>query len=276
MSAASRHPQQLTVVWVTNALCHPENMTMVDVGGHQVAARVTAGVAPTVVFVAQIGTEGRTWQPVVDRLTSGPSIITYDRPGVGRSEPRPDTTAPVPYSRFGEELATMLDALGVIEPVVLVGHSVGSLFIRMFAGAHPSRVAGMVHVDGSIPALRLWSGQPAPHDGDGPDASLVDPDTGEREIASIVQPRVPGVVLVRTPGRWAVELPDPAIDQMWQDAQAALAAQIGATLLVARDAGHQIPREAPDLVAQAVDAVVVAARAGHQTVALEGQAAKIS
>ncbi|WP_426513185.1 alpha/beta fold hydrolase [Dactylosporangium sp. McL0621] len=241
-------------------------MMMVDLGGYRVAAHVQPGSDPTVVFVAQMGTAGATWRPVIDLLTTTPAVVTYDRPGIGASDARPEPGKPIPYSAPAAELATMLDGLGVTGPLLLAGHSVGSLFIRMYAANHPDRIAGVVHVDGSIPALRLWPGAPASVDGDRPDSSPVDSVAGEREMAGIETPTVPGVVLCRTPGRWAVALPDPAIDGRWQQAQADLAEQIGATLVVATDAGHQLPREAPALVAWAVDAVVRAARDGRDVV----------
>jgi pimeloyl-ACP methyl ester carboxylesterase len=95
----------------------------------------------------------------------------------------------------------MLDQLGINGPVVLVGHSVGSLDIRMYAARHLHRVAGMVHVDGSIFALRLWPGQPVSVDGDRPDSSPIDRDADEREMRVLQLPEVPGVVLACTPGR---------------------------------------------------------------------------
>jgi pimeloyl-ACP methyl ester carboxylesterase len=243
-------------------------MMMVDLGGYRVAAHVEPGSDPTVVFVAQMGTAGPTWRPVIDLLTTAPAVVTYDRAGIGASDARPEPDKPIPYSVPADELAVMLDQLGVNGPLVLVGHSVGSLYIRMCAARHPHRVAGMVHVDGSIPALRLSPDQPAPVDGDRADSSTLDPDTGEREMKNLQLPKVPGVVLARTPGRWSVALPDPAIDKRWQQAQADLAQETGATLVVAADAGHQIPREAPGLVASAVDAVVRAVRRNDTAVVL--------
>ena len=64
--------------------------------------------------------------------------------------------------------------MGIGRPVVLVGHSVGSLIIRMFAAAHPEQVAGTVHVDGSLPRLILWPGGGGHVDGEGPDATEID------------------------------------------------------------------------------------------------------
>lgn len=247
---------------------------MVDLDGGRVAAEVTGGEEPTVVLVSQIGTGGSSWSPVTQLLTTRPRLVSYDRPGIGASPPRPAPNPPLPYSTFATELVTMLDRLDVTEPVVAVGHSFGSLIVRMFAAQHPNRVAGMVHVDGSVPSLRLWPGSDPIADGDGPAATEFDLIAGEAEMAGILLPDVPGVVLARAPGRWDVSVPDPGIDGFWQDAQANLAHQTGAELVVAADAGHQMPREAPELVAFAIDEVVESVR-GRRAVRIGPRAAAV-
>jgi pimeloyl-ACP methyl ester carboxylesterase len=83
------------------------------------------------------------------------------------SSASPDHGA-LPYSAFAVELADLLDQQTVTGPLVVVGHSFGSLIARMFAARHPHRVAGMVHVDGSIPRGVLWC---SPHVTGDPSAS---------------------------------------------------------------------------------------------------------
>lgn len=239
-------------------------MTIVDIAGLRVAVQELFGQDPPVVMVAQIGTSGwSSWLPVAAFLTTGSAVFTYDRPGIGDSPPRPAPNPPLPYSAFGHELAAMLDAVKIPQPVVLVGHSVGSLIVRAFAAAHPQRVAGMVHVDGSWPGMDLgpWVG---PHiDGDDPDCTTFDTARGAAEITGVDWPTVPGVVLVRTRGRWAGPTPfDPAVDDFWHEQAAKLAQDLRVPRIVAANAGHQMVREAPRLVAFAIDAVVQAVRAG--------------
>lgn len=188
------------------------------------------GESPPVVFVAQLGTPGRSWQPVIDRLTTRQATVVYDRPGIGDSPPRAAPNPPLPYSAFAGELLTLLDRLGVAEPAVLVGHSVGSLITRVFTARNPARVAGLVHVDGSIPRLSLWPGEPAA-DGDGPQATIFDTIAGEIEILTAAPPQVPTVVITRTPGRWDVPIPHPQIDRLWSVHQELLARQSAAPLL---------------------------------------------
>jgi pimeloyl-ACP methyl ester carboxylesterase len=234
-----------------------------------ISAEDLDGRNPPVVLVSSLGDPASYWKQVIQRLSAGSRVISYDRPGMGASPPRPAPNPPVSYGMFAAELAALLDHLGVSVPAVLVGHSFGSLIIRVFAGAYPGRVGGMVYLDGSLPRLFLWPGADSPVDGEGPGATKVDAARGEAEVTRASLPRVPSIVVARTPGRWHTPPPDPEIDGVWQRAQADLARESGAALIVARDSGHRIPEEAPGLVAFAVDQVVTAVRDQRDAIALD-------
>lgn len=210
----------------------------------------------TVVFVAPLGTGGDSWKPVVDRLRSGAPTFTYDRPGTGDAPPRPEPNPPLPYSHMAAELEDLL-ADRAAEKLVLVGHSVGSLIVRMFADRNPGRVAGIVHLDGSIPRLNTWPAldEPPDPDGDEPGATEFDLLAGEIEVVESLVPPVPAAVVARTPGWWDPGEPPPGVDELWTAYQRQLAHQHGTPLIVALDSGHQIPREAPGLAAFVIDAV---------------------
>jgi pimeloyl-ACP methyl ester carboxylesterase len=244
-------------------------MTKVDAGGYEVHANVIAGDDPPVVAVSAMGTDSSQWLPVLARLTARTTMITYDRPGIGLSPPRPAPNPAQPYRTFADELATILKRLGVATAVVAVGHSFGSLIVRSFAARHPHRIAGMVHIDGSKPALTLWPGDGPPVDGNGAHATWIDAARGAAELSGASLPDVPGVVLTRTPGRWNSLRADQTVDRSWQEHQAELARQCRAPLIVATDSGHDIPGEAPDLVALAIDEVVRAVRGRHPCAILD-------
>jgi pimeloyl-ACP methyl ester carboxylesterase len=228
---------------------------------------ITAGDDPPVVLVAALGFGQDSWRPVIELLESGSATVTYDRPGIGSAPPRDDPDRPVSYGVLAEELADLLDKSGVDSPVVLVGHSMGANIVRVFADRHPGRVAGLVFVDGSLPRLALRDGENHREgekpltDGDDPGASPIDMLAGEVEVLKATAPPVPAVVLARTPGWWSSRpIPHPALDELWQLNQHELADEHHAPLLIAVDAGHHLPREAPGLVAYGIDLVVRAAR----------------
>jgi pimeloyl-ACP methyl ester carboxylesterase len=225
---------------------------------------VTPGDDPPVVLVSGLGFRKESWRPVIQRLGSGSGTLAYDRPGIGEAPGRADPARPISYGVLAEELAELLDASGVDTPAVLVGHSMGANIVRVFADRHPARVAGLVFVDGSLPRLALGSEETPAADGDEPGASPIDTLAGEVEVRKSTPPPVPAVVLGRTPGWWSPRpIPHPALDELWQMNQRELADEHHAPLMIAEDAGHHLPREAPALVAYAIDLVVRAVRTGN-------------
>ncbi|HMI50502.1 MAG TPA: alpha/beta hydrolase [Candidatus Saccharimonadales bacterium] len=97
----------------------------------------------TVVFENGLGVGAETWSGVIDKLPGRLRIVTYDRPGMGKSES--DGASPTP-----EHVASVLHAAlsrVASRPYILVGHSWGGPLIRAFAGLYPSEVAGLVFID---------------------------------------------------------------------------------------------------------------------------------
>ena len=126
---------------------YPAPGRMVDMGGYRLHLNIQgAPVAgsPTVVMEAAHSEPCLSWagvQPVVAKFAR---VCTYDRAGLGWSESSPKPrTAP----SIVEELHTLLAQAGVEPPYVLVGHSIGGLYVRLYAHEHPEQVAGMVLVD---------------------------------------------------------------------------------------------------------------------------------
>ncbi|MFC3452697.1 alpha/beta fold hydrolase [Amycolatopsis speibonae] len=84
---------------------------------------------------------------------AGFDVISYDLRGHGRSE-RPPTGYTLLNS--GEDLAALLDALGVDRPVHLVGYSLGTTIAISFAHRHPGRVADIAMIEGE-PPTKAWA-----------------------------------------------------------------------------------------------------------------------
>jgi pimeloyl-ACP methyl ester carboxylesterase len=135
---------------------------MVDVDGHRLHVYATGprNARPTVVLEAGMASMSANWAWVQDELSKESRVVSYDRAGLGWSDPG---TGRFDAATSAAELHTALEAAGCRPPYVLAGHSYGGLVVRMFADLHPGEVVGMVLVDSSHP--RQWSAIPASRDG---------------------------------------------------------------------------------------------------------------
>jgi pimeloyl-ACP methyl ester carboxylesterase len=118
---------------------------LVDVGGGiNMHIYCTGEGSPTVVLDAGLNGGTMSWARVQEQVSNHTRVCSYDRAGMGWSEPG---TKPRTYMRIADELHVLLQAAGEEGPYVLVGHSVGAHTVRFFMQNHPTDVAGIVLVD---------------------------------------------------------------------------------------------------------------------------------
>jgi pimeloyl-ACP methyl ester carboxylesterase len=83
---------------------------------------------PVIVFESGLGTDLGNWYKLVDQLSTLAPLVTYDRPGIGKSQANdklPTTTT------VASHLRALLKQLGVAPPYLLVGHSLGGAYVRL-------------------------------------------------------------------------------------------------------------------------------------------------
>ena len=132
----------------TDIAKHPAPGKLIDIGGYRLHLLCNGTGSPTVVFEAGIGDDSLTWagvQPTIAKITRA---CSYDRAGYGWSDPSPK---PRDARTIAQELHTLLRAAGIGGPLVLVGHSLGGMLVREYAGLYRSEVEGMVLVDSTSP-----------------------------------------------------------------------------------------------------------------------------
>ncbi len=99
---------------------------------------------PVVVFENGMGADLGSWYKVIDQIGTIAPVISYDRAGIGKS----DKVYTMPtVNQVAENLHNILKKLNIKPPYVLVGHSLGGVYIRSFAGFYPDEIAGLVFVD---------------------------------------------------------------------------------------------------------------------------------
>lgn len=109
---------------------------------HNSAQCTTPGI--TVVLEAGIAGSSVSWQPVLAEVAHFADVVSYDRAGLGWSEP---ARSPRTLHNIVQELHNLLHNAQVTAPWLLVGHSFGGLVIRQFAAQYPAEVAGLLFVD---------------------------------------------------------------------------------------------------------------------------------
>ena len=118
----------------------------IDIGGYRLNVLTMGQGEITVVLEAGLGDDLGIWNKVQPVVANVARVVSYDRAGLGHSDPSP-------MARTPEQLATELHALlrraGHTPPYVLVGHAEGAFSIRRFGSLYPDEVAGMVLVDAS-------------------------------------------------------------------------------------------------------------------------------
>lgn len=110
--------------------------------------------APSVILESGLGGICSGWSWVHSEVAKFSRVISYDRVGLGWSGPDPGRKSAVLAAR---RLRSALRQGGILPPFVLVGHSMGGLFVRVFADLFRDETAGMVLVDAVHPDQHLRS-----------------------------------------------------------------------------------------------------------------------
>jgi pimeloyl-ACP methyl ester carboxylesterase len=97
-----------------------------------------------VVFESGMGVDLRNWNKIIDQVSQFAPVFAYDRAGIGKSEKTYELPTP---ENVAVNLNAILKTLKVTPPYILVGHSLGGVYARGFAGYYPTEVAGLVFID---------------------------------------------------------------------------------------------------------------------------------
>jgi pimeloyl-ACP methyl ester carboxylesterase/protein-S-isoprenylcysteine O-methyltransferase Ste14 len=123
----------------------------VDVGGRQIHLLCIGEGSPIVFYEASgFGLSSMQAQTVRERVSSRTRVCSYDRPGMGWSDPAPSVLT---VGELARDLAVLQDRASLPAPFLVVASSVGGLNAEMFARRYPERVAGLILLDAGTSQL---------------------------------------------------------------------------------------------------------------------------
>lgn len=99
---------------------------------------------PIVVFESGLGSDGGSYGSLFPFIQKNFAGIVYDRNGIGESEI--DTSIKTDADVI-KRLHDLLVTLKINPPYLLVGHSIGGAFIRLYASKYPEEVCGLFFID---------------------------------------------------------------------------------------------------------------------------------
>jgi 3-oxoadipate enol-lactonase len=118
----------------------------VDVNGIRLAYSDTGSGSPVVLLVHGFPLNRSMWDPQMGRLrAAGMRVIAPDLRGFGASDGAEGD--PLTMAQHADDLAALLNALSVNEPVVYVGLSMGGYVAFAFWQRHRERIRALVLVD---------------------------------------------------------------------------------------------------------------------------------
>jgi len=132
------------IATVTDRQHFPPPSQLVDVGGYRLHINCIGQGSSTVILESGLANPSSIWGWVQPEVARGTRVCAYDRAGVGWSDAGPE---PRDGQQIARELHMLLGRANIPGPYVLVGHSAGGLYVRVYAAQYPQDVAGMVLID---------------------------------------------------------------------------------------------------------------------------------
>jgi pimeloyl-ACP methyl ester carboxylesterase len=272
-------------------------------GGRKMYLECRGAGSPTVVFVSGLKASAEDWNiaerqapTVFAEVAKFTRVCAYDRPGtpVGEKPSRSDPVRqPTTAQDAASDLHALLSAAKEPTPYVMVGHSYGGMVARLYASTYPDDVSGLVLVDALTEGLQetetpeQWAVQRVLMEGDireslalYPDLERIDPDRSFDQIRAAAPVRPLPLIVLSADRPWGPQIPSlvaagtlPAdvppdfgyvTDAAQKQAQEKLAKLVPkAKHITNTNMGHEVHKEQPQLVINAIREVVETVRSGN-------------
>ena len=122
----------------------PAEGQLVDIGGRRLYLQCEGAGSPVVILQAGLGNSSTAWARIQPAVAASTTVCSYDRAGRGRSD---DAPALQDGNALAFDLHELLAEAGIPGPYVLVAHSSGGSYVRVYTASYPDDVIGMVLLD---------------------------------------------------------------------------------------------------------------------------------
>lgn len=123
---------------------YPPPGKLVDAGGFKLHLNKQGSGGPTIILEAGSGETSLSWRNIPEELAKIATVVSYDRAGYAWSESSPNERTGANIVR---ELHDALRNEGLPGPYLVVGHSLGGMYARLFTETYRDDVLGLVLVD---------------------------------------------------------------------------------------------------------------------------------
>ncbi len=274
-------------------------------GGRKMYLKCSGRGSPIVVLVGGLRASADDWSisnkskpTVFSEVGKFTRVCACDRPGTPVGE-KPSRSDPVPQPSTAKDavadLHALLSASGKAGPYVLVGHSYGGLIVRLYASTYPKDVSGLVLIDALSEGLQdaetpqQWAIQRKLIQNDDPEnlalypaLERIDVDRSCYQIRAAPALHPMPIVVLSADRPWGPQVPSmiaagklPAdippdfgyiTDAAQKKAQERLAKLVPKEKHITKtNSGHEIHKEQPHLVIDAIREVVEAVRSGKRS-----------
>lgn len=138
----------VVIIFLLSGCASLPNSAREKIGNRNVEFALTQHNTTPVVFENGLGGRMEWWKQVLPEISNDTTTFAYNRPGYGNSDP---VATPRDGLHIVNELRALLRDIGMKPPYILVGHSMGGLYMQLYARRYPEEVSALILVDSTHP-----------------------------------------------------------------------------------------------------------------------------
>lgn len=225
---------------------------------------------PTIILETGAGDDMTEWESSLSRFEEHAQVFAYNRAGFRGSDSKNKQRN---AQTITLELRDLLKEKNISPPYILVGHSLGGLYMRVFANTFPGDVAAVIQIDSTPPDFIKNCKDPEGNFYENPTgipwwAFLILPDAVAGESKELCQslalasntesfPKVPLVIL--SSGKVPNGIEETSEQWRGMEAQQAQLATLSpiSKHIICNSCGHYVHQDKPELITAALDWIFI-------------------